>query len=63
MLIDESPRVGAEQRYISLRKIIDFIEQKKLYNRMTNVVAKLNKLPSSFRSSYIGKKDQPTPTA
>ena len=30
---------------------------------MTNVVAKLNKLPSSFRSSHVRKKDQPTPTA
>ena len=30
---------------------------------MTNVVAKLNKLPSSFRSSHVRKKDHPTPTA
>ena len=38
-------------------------ELKKIYNRMKNVVAKLNKLPSSFRSSHIRKKDQPTPIA
>ena len=39
--VDESSRVAAEHLYISLRKIIDFIELKKLYNRMKNVVAKL----------------------
>ena len=55
--VDESSRVAAEHLYISLRKIIDFIELKKLYNRMTNVVAKLKKLPSSFRSSHVRKKD------